>query len=154
MSSPVAALCWLFSHAQNLKYRQLASAKRTTFFSLTLHEPCHRLRLTGRSLLDSKLVSIVNELESEAEQILQEARQQAAEVQREAQAARSRRAEQAREDAKREAERLVRSSRQKTEEDLERSRGEAKTALDALLHRAEVRLKEASRLILARLGKL
>jgi F0F1-type ATP synthase membrane subunit b/b' len=104
--------------------------------------------------MDSKLVSMVNDLESEAERVLQEARDQAAATQRKGESDRARLAEEKLAGAKREAERLVQSSRQKTLEDLDRRRADEKASLGNLLHRAEARLEKASRLILDRLGKL
>ena len=103
--------------------------------------------------MDSKLVSIVRELENEAERILQEGKGQAAGIQRENADSRARLVEQKQAGAKREAEQLIQDTRGKTQEQMERSRVEAKAALAALLRRAEARLEKASRLILDRLGK-
>ncbi len=104
--------------------------------------------------MDSKLVSIVRDLESEAERILQEARDQAASIQREGEGNRALLAGQKQAEAKQEAEQLIQSSRGKTQEDLERNRAAAKESLTALLHRAESRLEKASSLVLDKLGKL
>jgi vacuolar-type H+-ATPase subunit H len=104
--------------------------------------------------VDSKLVLMVRDLESEAEQTLREAKEQAAGIGRDSERERARLAEKTQANTKREAAELIKSSRQKTQEDLERNRAEEKVSLDALLHRAETRLEKASRLILDRLGKL
>jgi vacuolar-type H+-ATPase subunit E/Vma4 len=104
--------------------------------------------------MDSKLVSIVSDLESEVERVLQEAGDQAAAIQRKSESDRAQLAEQKLTEAKREAEQLLQSSRQKALEDMERRRADEKASLGSLLHRAEARLEKASRLILDRLGKL
>ena len=104
--------------------------------------------------MDSKLVSLVSDLESEAERILEEAKDQATGIQQKNANRRASLSEEKLANAKHEAEQLVQSSGKKTQEDMERSRGEAKAKLNALLRQAEARLEKASGLILDRLGKL
>jgi F0F1-type ATP synthase membrane subunit b/b' len=104
--------------------------------------------------LNSRLVSIVSELESEAERILQEAKKQAAEIRQAGESARARLNEKMKADAKREAQQLLQSTLQQTQNDIELSRAEAKESIAALLHRAEARLEKGSKLILDKLGKL
>jgi vacuolar-type H+-ATPase subunit H len=104
--------------------------------------------------VDSKLISLVNDLESEAERHLQEARDQSVSIQRESERSRARLNEEKQKAAKLEAEQLLLSSRQNTREEMELRRAEQKASLSALLHRGEARLEKASKLILDRLGKL
>lgn len=104
--------------------------------------------------MDSKLVSMVRDLESEAERIVQEARDQAATIQIDRERSRARLAEEELSRAQHEAEQLRQSTRQKTQEEMERSRAAEQSSLNTLLHRGEERLARASKLILDRLGKL
>ena len=120
---------------------------------LTRLVPYFRLRLLQEKRVDSKLVSVVRDLESEAERILREANDQAATIRRDSESSSARLAEQKHTASRREAEDLRRRSHTKTQEDLEQSRAREKAALGALLHRAETRLEKAVQLILEKLGK-
>lgn len=103
--------------------------------------------------MDSKLVSIVRNLETEAERMLQEARDQAVAIRQESECSSARLVEEKQTAVRLEAEDLLRRSRTKTQEDLEQSRAREKVALGALLHRAETRVEKAVHLILDKLGK-
>lgn len=103
--------------------------------------------------MDSKLVSMVRNLEDEAERSLAEAKDRASVILRENKSSQERLAQESEAKAKNEAEQLLQASRKKTQEDMERISAEAKASMVALLRRAEARLEKASRLILDRLGK-
>jgi vacuolar-type H+-ATPase subunit E/Vma4 len=103
--------------------------------------------------VDSKLVSVVRDLESEAERILQEARQQADAIRRESKSGNTRLLDAKQAAAEREAADLLKRSDAGTQAELEQSRARHKAALDTLLHRAEARLEKAAKLILDTLGK-
>ena len=103
--------------------------------------------------MDSKLISVVRDLESEAELVLQNARDQASEIVKHTGIEAARLAEDAKASAQREAERILREGLEQTKRDLEEKRVGQKALLDALLRRASGRLEKAVELILDRLGK-
>jgi vacuolar-type H+-ATPase subunit H len=103
--------------------------------------------------VDSKLVSVVRDLESEAERILEEARKQSDAIRRDCKSGNTRLIDEKQAAAKREAAELLKRSGVGTQAELEQSRARQKTVLDTLLHRAEARLEKAAKLILDTLGK-
>jgi V/A-type H+-transporting ATPase subunit G/H len=103
--------------------------------------------------VDSKLISVVRDLESEAERILQEARDQASAILKEKETAVTRLAADARASAQREAEKLLRETREQTEREVRQKRAAGESVLQDLVGRANGRQEKAVQLILDRLGK-